>query len=75
MGIGTEIFVTVFYDDEFTISHQAASAVNHLTRCSRDDGLSFFTANVYALPGTVVCLVVTGNFATGGPQPPGGVTT
>ncbi len=63
VGICTEKLVTVLDDDEFTISNQSTPAVNHLTGCSSNNGLSFSPADVYTLPGTVIGLVIAGNFA------------
>ena len=69
VGVRTEKLVAVFDDDEFTISNQSTPAVDHLTWCGSNDGLSFFSADIYALPGTVVSLKVAGNSATGRPHP------
>lgn len=74
VGVRTEKLVTVLDDDEFTISNQSTPAVNHLTGCSSNNGLSFFSADVYALSGTVIGLVVADDFAAGGPHPGGRIT-
>ena len=74
VGVRTEKLVTVFDDDEFTVSNYSTPAVNHLTWCGSNDGLSFLPADIYALPGTVISLVIAGNSAAGGPHPFGRIT-
>ncbi len=69
VGVCTEKLVTVFDDDEFTISNQSTTAVNHLTGRGSNDGLPFFSTDIYAFPGTVISLVIAGNAAAGGPYP------
>ena len=69
VSVRTEKLVTVFDDDEFAIANQSIPTVNHITSCGCKNRLPFFPADIYALPGTVISLVIAGNSAAGGPHP------
>lgn len=69
--VRTEKLVTVFDDDELAISNQSTTTVDHLTRRSSNNGLSFLSADIYALPGTVISLEIADNTSAGGPLPRG----
>ena len=72
--IGTEQAVAVLDDDEFAVSNQSITAIDHLSGCTSADGLTFFPPDFNPVTGRIIGLEIADDPALGWPKPPGRIT-
>ena len=72
--IGAQHAIAVLDDDEFAVSNQSITAIDHLSSCTGADGLTFFPPDFNPVTGRIIGLEIADDPALGWPQPAGRIT-
>ena len=69
MGVGTQVIIVMFYDDQITVTAQCVTGIYNAPICGRDDSLPFTARNIDAFVATFGRREVVDNVAISRPAP------